>query len=102
VSAAVPWAIQISRTESGEALDRLMDLWCEAMMAAGSIARSIGFDTHMGQRDWESAKGSIVRAYGRSNPDHQSTLDTLSAAIHQRNVLGHQRRLERRPARPIE
>lgn len=79
-----------------------MDLWCEAMTAAGNIARSIGFDTYMGQRDWESAKGSIIRAYGRSNPDHQSTLDTLSAAIHHRNVLGFQLRLDGRPARAIE
>jgi hypothetical protein len=102
VSTPLPWAIRVSRTESGEALDRLMDLWCEAMTAAGNIARSIGFDTYMGQRDWEAAKGSIIRAYGRSNPDHQSALDTLSAAIHQRNVLGFQLRLDGRPARAIE
>jgi hypothetical protein len=90
-----PWAIQISRTDSSEALDRLMDVWYEAMAASGNISRSIGFETHMGQRDWESAKGSIVRAYGRSNPDHQATLDTLSAAIHQREMLGHRSRLGR-------
>jgi hypothetical protein len=85
---AAPWAIRISRTDSCEALDRLMDVWSEAMTAAGNIALSIGFHAHMQQRDWESAKGSIVRAYGRSSTEHQSTLDTLSAAIHQRKVLG--------------
>jgi hypothetical protein len=90
-----PWAIRISRTDSCEALDRLMDVWYEAMAAAGSIARSIAFAAHMGERDWESAKGSIVRAYGRSSPEHQSTLDTLSAAIHQRKLLGHRSRLDR-------
>jgi hypothetical protein len=92
---ATPWAIQISRVESREALDRLMDLWCAAMTAAGNMARSIGFEGHMQLRDWESAKGSIVRAYGRSSAEHQSTLDTLSAAIHQRKVLGHRSRLDR-------
>jgi hypothetical protein len=89
----LPWAIRISRTDSSEALDRLMNAWYEAMTMAGTIARSIGFETHMGQRDWESAKGSIVRAYGRSSPEHQSALDTLSAAIHQRKVFGHRSRL---------
>jgi hypothetical protein len=95
---AAPWAIRISRTDSCEALDRLMDAWSEAMAAAGNIALSIGFQTYMEQRDWESAKGSIVRAYGRSSLDHQSTLDTLSAAIHQRQVLGQRQRLDRGPS----
>jgi hypothetical protein len=89
---AAPWAIRISRVESCEALDRLMDLWCEAMMAAGNLARSIGFEGHMQVRDWESAKGSIVRTFGRSSSEHQSTLDTLSAAIHQRKLLGQRSR----------
>jgi hypothetical protein len=87
------WAVQISRADSGEALDRLMQLWLEAMTAGGNLARSIGFETHMELRDWESAKASIVRAYGRSSAEHRSTLDTLSAAIHQRNVLAQRRRL---------
>jgi len=94
--ADLPWAIRISRTDSCEALDRLMDVWYEAMAAAGAIAGSIGFETHMGQRDWESAKGSIVRAYGRSSPEHQTAVDTLSAAVHQRKVLGYRLQLDRR------
>jgi hypothetical protein len=88
----LPWAVQVSRTDSCEALDRLMDVWYAAMTAAGGIQSSIGFDGHMGRRDWEGAKGSIVRTHGRSNPDHQSTLDTLSAAIYQRKMLGHRSR----------
>jgi hypothetical protein len=94
-AAATPWAIRISRVESSEALDHLMDLWCDAMIAAGNMARSIGFEGHMQLRDWESAKGSIVRTYGRSSTEHQSTLDTLSAAIHQRKVLGQRPRPDR-------
>jgi hypothetical protein len=90
----LPWAIQVSRVDSCEALDRLMDIWYEAMAASGNIARSIGFETHMGQRDWENAKGSIVQAYGRSSREHESTLDILSAAIHQRKMLGHRSRLD--------
>lgn len=72
-----------------------MELWLEAMTAGGDLARSIGFQTYMEQRDWESAKASIVRAYGRSSPEHRSTLDTLSTAIHQRSVLAHRLRLAR-------
>jgi hypothetical protein len=87
-----PWAVQISRADSCDALDRVMDVWYAAITAAGGVQSTIGFDGHMGQRDWESAKGSIVRTHGRSSPDHQSTLDTLSAAIHQRKMLGHRSR----------
>ena len=84
----LPWAIRISRVESREALDRLMDLWWQAMMASGNAARWIGFEDHMQLRDWEGAKRSIVGIYGRSSTEHQSTVDTLSAAIHQSKVFG--------------
>ncbi len=49
---------------------------------------AIGFDSHMERRDWESAKNSIERTYGRSSRAHQLTLDTLSAAIQNRRMLG--------------
>jgi len=65
-----------------------MDAWYEGVRAGGGLQRAIGFDSHMEHRDWESAKGSIVRTYGRSSREHQLTLDTLSAAIHYRRVLG--------------
>lgn len=84
----LPWAIRVSRAVSSEALDRLMDIWFEAVTAGGNLRRSTGFDSHMKQRDWEGAKRSIEQTYGRSSRDHQQTLDTLSAAIHYRRVLG--------------
>ena len=84
----LPWAIRVSRADSCEALDRLMDAWYEGITAEGGLQVAIGFDSHMKSRDWESAKGSIERTYGRSSRDHQQTLDTLSAAIHYRRVLG--------------
>jgi hypothetical protein len=82
----LPWAIRVSRAESSEALDRLMDSWSEAV--TGNLQRSIGFGSHMRRRDWESAKRSIEQTYGRSSREHQQTLDTLSAAIHYKNVFG--------------
>jgi len=93
VAATASWAVRISGADSGEALDRLMELWLEATTAEGNLARSIGFETYMEQRDWEGAKASIVRAYGRSSAAHRISVDTLSAAIQQRNVLAHRRRL---------
>jgi len=84
----LPWAIRVSRAESSEALDRLMDIWSEAVTAGGNLRRSTGFDSDMKRRDWESAKRSIEQIYGRSSREHRQTLDTLSAAIHYKSVLG--------------
>jgi len=84
----LPWAIRVSRAGSSESLDRLMDIWSEAVTAAGNLRSSTGFDSHMRRRDWESAKRSIEQTYGRSSREHQQTLDTLSAAIHYKNVFG--------------
>jgi hypothetical protein len=42
----------------------------------------------MERRDWEGAKGSIERTYGRATREHQASLDTLAAAIFSRRLLG--------------
>jgi len=84
------WAIRVSRADSSEALDRLMDAWHEGVTAGGGLQGAIGFDSHMERRDWESAKHSIERTYGRSSREHRFTLDTLSAAIQSRRMLGPQ------------
>ncbi len=82
-----PWAIRVSRVDSREALDLLMDAWYKGVMVGGGLNGAIGFDSHMVRRDWESAKNSIERTYGRSSRAHQLTLDTLSAAIRSRRML---------------
>jgi hypothetical protein len=41
----------------------------------------------MEHRDWDGAKGSIERTYGRSTREHQGTLDTLAAAIQCKRML---------------
>jgi len=83
-----PWAIRVSRADSSKALDSLMDAWYKGVTAGGGLGGAIGFDSHMERRDWESAKSSIERTYGRSSRVHQLTLDTLSAAIQSRKMLG--------------
>jgi hypothetical protein len=50
----------------------------------------------MRRGDWESAKRSIEETFGRSSREHRQTLDTLSAAIHYKSVLG--RRVDSRKA----
>src|SRR6266704_2694403 len=77
-----------ARPDASEALDRLMDAWHEGVTAGGGLQGAIGFDSHMERRDWESAKQSIERTYGRSSLEHRFTLDTLSAAIRSRRMLG--------------
>ncbi len=64
-----------------------MDAWYKGVTAGGGLNGAIGFDSHMERRDWESAKNSIERSYGRSSRAHQLTLDTLSAAIQNRRML---------------
>src|SRR5258708_28058476 len=81
-----PWAIRVSRADCGEALDLRMDAWYKGVTAGGGLAGAIGFDSHMQRRDWEGAKSSIERTYGRSSRAHQLTLDTLSAAILNRRM----------------
>lgn len=84
----VPWAIRVSRADSSDALNRLMDAWYDGVRADRGLHAAIGFDSYMERRDWNSAKHSIERTYGRSNREYQQTLDTLAAAIQSRRMLG--------------
>jgi len=85
------WAVRVSRAESGDVLDHLMDDWYQAVKADRGLHAAIGFDDYMERRDWQSAKHSIERTYGRSNREHQQTLDTLAAAIQGKRMLTHPR-----------
>src|SRR5260370_41149199 len=76
-----PWAIRVSRADSGEALDLLMDAWYKGVTAGGGLAGAVGFDPHMEQTGWGSAKSSLKRTYGGPSRADPLTLDTLSAAI---------------------
>lgn len=78
----------MSRAESIGALDLLMDDWYSQMQADRGLHAVVGFDFSMERRDWDAAKGSIERTYGRSTRDHQGTLDTLAAAIQCKRMLG--------------
>ena len=82
------WATRMSRAESLALLDRLMNDWYEGVKADRGLSATVGFEENMERRDWEGAKGSIERTYGRSNREHQSTLDTLAAAILSKKLLG--------------
>jgi hypothetical protein len=65
-----------------------MDAWYKGVTAGGGLNGAIGFASLMEHRDWAGAKSSIERTYGRSSRVHQLTLDTLSAAIQSRRMLG--------------
>jgi len=65
-----------------------MDAWYKGVTAGGGLNAAIGFTSHMERRDWEGAKHSIQRTFGRSSRAHQLALDTLSAAIQSRRMLG--------------
>ena len=83
------WAIRVSRADSSDALDRLMDDWYERVKEDKNLHAAIGFDSYMESRDWDAAKHSIERTYGRSSREHQQTLDTLAAAVQWRRMLNH-------------
>ena len=78
----------MSRADSIGALDLLMDDWYSQVQADRGLHAAVGFDSGMERRDWDAAKGSIERTYGRSSRDHQGTLDTLAAAIQCKRTLG--------------
>src|SRR5207245_9824474 len=78
------WAVRVSRADSSEALDRLMDAWHEGVTAGGGLQGAIGFDSHMERRDWESAKHSLDGTSGSSRRGQRFTLDTRRAAVHSR------------------
>ena len=79
----------MSRAESLKTLDHLMNDWYDGVKADRGLCAAVGFETSMARRDWEGAKGSIERTYGRATRDHQSSLDTLAAAIFCKRLLGH-------------
>jgi hypothetical protein len=78
----------MSRAESLPVLDHLMNQWYAGVRADRGLCAAVGFEANMERRDWEGAKGSIERTYGRSTRDHQASLDTLAAAIFCKRVLG--------------
>jgi hypothetical protein len=86
---SVSWATLISRAESLAALDGLMHDWYDGVKADRGLCAAVGFEASMARHDWEGAKGSIERTYGRSTREHQASLDTLAAAIFSKRVLGH-------------
>jgi hypothetical protein len=79
----------MSRADTSDALDRLMDDWFSRIKTDRGLLAAVGFDSNMELRDWDGAKRSIERTYGRSNRDYQQTLDTLAAAIQSRKILSH-------------
>ena len=86
-SPQVPWALRVSRAGSYKALNDLVDDWYETIKARVRLRASIGFESYMEARDWDGAKRSVERNYGRSSSEHQPTLDTLNAAIQCRRQM---------------
>lgn len=81
------WALRVSQAGSYKALNGLMDDWYETVKADYRLQNSIGFESHMEARDWEGARRSVEQTYGRSCPEHRSTVDTLNAAIQNRTQM---------------
>ena len=81
------WSLRLMQADSYKALNGVMDDWYVTVKADYRLQRSIGFNSYMEARNWESAKRSIERNYGRSSPAHQQMLDTLNAAIRYRDAL---------------
>jgi hypothetical protein len=78
------WVLRVSQADSYKALNCLMDDWYQTAKPDHGLQSAIGFESYMEARDWDSAKRSVERTYGRFSTEHQSTLDTLNAAIQNR------------------
>ena len=81
------WALRVSQAGSYKALNGLMDDWYETVRTDYRLQNSIGFESYMEARDWEGARRSVERTYGRSCPEHRFAMDTLNAAIQNRTQM---------------
>ena len=81
------WTLRLMQADSYKALNGVMDDWYVAVKADYRLQGSTGLRSYMEARNWEGAKRSIERTYGRSSPEHQQMLDTLGAAIRYRGAL---------------
>jgi hypothetical protein len=81
------WALRLMQADSYKALNGVMDDWYVTLKADHNLQSSMGFKSYMEARNWEGARRSIERTYGRSSPEHRQTLETLGAAIRYRGAL---------------
>jgi hypothetical protein len=88
------WPLRVSQADSYKELNCLMDDWYGTIKADYRLQNSMDFESYMGARDWDGAKRSVERTYGRSCPEHRSTLETLNAAIQNRTQMKWRQRLE--------
>ena len=78
------WTLRAFQADSYHDLNCVMDDWYETVKADRRLMSSIGFESYMKARDWQGAKGSVERSFGRSSPEHRSALEMLYAAIQNR------------------
>ena len=81
------WLGRLSRAASAEALGQVMTDWFAGLKDSSQPSGSLGFEFYMQARDWQSAKGSLERSYGRSSGVHRNLVEMLSAAIMQKKLL---------------
>ena len=81
------WTLRLMQADSYKALNGVMDDWYATVKADRRLLSSVGLESYMEARNWEGAKRSIERTYGRSSPELQQALDTLGAAIRYRGAL---------------
>ena len=94
----LPWAIRISRAESSDSLNRLMDNWYSAMRADRGLRAAIGFDSHIASRDWDAAKQCLERICGRSSIEYRQTLDALAAAVQGKRMFAQRALRQKAPS----
>jgi hypothetical protein len=81
------WLKSINDTGSHEALVTHVGAWHEAVKKLDLCGASLGFEFYMASKQWDNARGSLIRSYGRHSDSHSHMVDFLDAAVAHKRTL---------------
>lgn len=82
--------LAVLSAQSAETLSGLMVAWHRALKTDAELMSIVGFFMEIG--DWERARESLARAYGRTGGPHRAKFNVLLAASQNMRALNHRRR----------
>lgn len=82
--------LAVLSAQSAETLSSLMVAWHRALKADAELMSIIGFFMETGE--WERARESLARAYGRTGGPHRAKFNVLLAASQSMRALNSRRR----------
>jgi hypothetical protein len=80
------WVEAVGGCSSVEELTLLVDAWMAAVRNS-DLGGSLGFEFYMTAKQWDNAKGSLIRSFGRNSEKHGHLLEFLTAVVDQKRML---------------